>query len=203
MDYTYDIFLSYTRKHPHSQWVNEIFYPLFVPYVEDALNSKINIFKDDNEIRSGSDWEKVILNSLLQSRIMVPILSPSYFMSEWCKREFQVFHYRQIKQGFMSAQNPYGLIVPIRINDGDFFPDCVKKIQSLDCRNHFRIGEGFKSTARYVELQDKLIYWANEVAQAILNSNEIPLPLNNLDWLKESNKEVDLSTNIKILKPSV
>jgi len=203
MNYTYDIFLSYTRKHPHSQWVNEVFYPLFVPYVEDALNCKITVFKDDREIKSGSDWENVILNSLLQSRIMVPILSPSYFMSEWCKREFQVFHYRQIKQGFMSEQNPYGLIVPIRINDGDFFPDCVKRIQSLDCRNHFRIGEGFKATARYVELQDILLSWANDVAQAVLNSKGITLQLANLDWINESKEEVDLSTKIKILKPSV
>lgn len=199
----YDIFLSYTRKHPHSQWVNEVFFPLFVPYVEDALNRKINVFKDDSEIKSGSDWEKSIINSLLQSRIMVPILSPSYFMSEWCKREFQIFHYRQIKQGFMSERNPNGLIVPIRINDGDYFPNCVKKIQSLDCRNHFRIGEGFKATARYVELQDILIVWANEVAKAIQNTKELPLKWSNLDWIKESSEKVDLSTNIKILKPSV
>lgn len=203
MAFTYDIFLSYSRKHPHSQWVNEVFYPLFVPYVEDALNSKITVFKDDIEIKCGNEWEKTILKSLLKSRIMVPILSPSYFMSEWCRREFQVFHCRQIKQGFMSEQNPSGLIVPVRINDGDFFPDCVKKIQSLDCRNHFRIGEGFKATARYVELQDKLLLWANEVAQAIVISEELPTQLSNLDWIKESNIGVDLSTNIKILKPRI
>jgi len=201
MKYKYDIFLSYSRKSPHSQWVNDVFFPLFVPYVEDALNSKITVFKDDGEIQGGSDWEQTILNSLLQSKIMVPILSPSYFMSEWCKREFQVFHYRQIKQGFMSKENPSGLIVPVRINDGDFFPDCVKKIQTLDCRNHFRIGEGFKTTARYIELQDKLIAWANEVAQAIINSKEISVKLANLDWIEESQKEIDLSTNIKFQKP--
>lgn len=201
MEQSYDIFLSYTRKQPHSQWVNDVFFPLFVPYVEDALNRKITVFKYDSEIQGGSDWEHIILNSLLQSRIMVPILSPSYFMSEWCRKEFQVFHYRQIKQGFMTKQNPYGLIVPVRINDGDFFPNCVKKIQSLDCRNYFRIGEGFKTTARYIELQDKLIVWANEVAQAIQKSKEISVQLANLDWIKDSQNEIHLSTNIKNQKP--
>lgn len=203
MNYKYDIFLSYTRKHPHSQWVNDVFFPLFVPYVEDALNSKIKVFKDDREIQAGSDWEHIILNSLLHSRVMVPILSPSYFMSEWCRREFQVFHYRQIKQGFMCEKNPYGLIVPVRINDGDFFPDCVKKIQSLDCRNHFRIGEGFKMTIRYIELQDKLISWANEVAQALINSKKTSFKLESINWLDESRREIDLTTNIQYNKPRI
>jgi len=174
-----------------------------VPYVEEALNCKIAVFKDESEIKCGSDWENLILNSLLQSRIMVPILSPSYFMSEWCRKEFQVFYYRQLKQGFMSEQNPFGLIVPVRINDGEFFPECVKRIQSLDCRNHFRIGEGFKTTARYIELQDKLLIWANDVALAILKVKETSVKMKKLNWLEESQKEINLSTNLKIYKPRI
>ena len=81
MDYEYDIFLSYSRKHPHGQWVNDVLYPLLIPYVEDALNRKIHVFKDDSEILSGADWERTILSSLLKSRIMVSVLSPSYFMT--------------------------------------------------------------------------------------------------------------------------
>lgn len=203
MAYKYDIFLSYTRKYPHYEWVNDVFLPLLVPYVEDAINHKITIFKDDREINCGSDWEKFILNSLLHSRIMIPILSPAYFISEWCKKEFQIFHYKQIKQGFMSEQNPDGLIIPVRINDGDYFPDCVKKIHSLDCRNYFRIGAGFRLTVRYVELQDKLIVWSNQVAQAIMKTKTINCQLPKSNWILESQQIINLNTNFIIQKPSI
>lgn len=194
MKYEFDIFLSYNRKHPHGQWVNDVFYPLFIPYVEDALNRKVQVFKDDREILTGSDWERMILNSLLKSRIMVSILSPSYFMSEWCRREFKIMHHRQIKLGFMSDKNPQGIIIPVRINDGDFFPECVKRIQSLDCRNYFRIGDGFKTTQRFIELQDKLIAWSEEVANAINISPEWSDLWTNIEWVTDSDTLIDLTT---------
>jgi hypothetical protein len=194
MGYEYDIFLSYNRKHPHGQWVNDIFYPLVIPYIEDATNKEVKVFKDDREILSGAQWERTILRALLKSRMMISILSPSYFMSEWCKKEFQIMHYRQIQLGFMSDANPNGIIVPIRINDGDFFPKCVSKIQSLDCRNYFRIGEGFKATPRFVELQDRLLSWSNDVAKAVEISPKWSTDWSNREWIDNSFLTIDLNT---------
>lgn len=201
MAYKFDIFLSYNRKHPHGQWVNDIFYPLFIPYVEDALNRRISVFKDDREILSGANWERTILSSLLKSRIMVPVLSPSYFMSEWCMREFQVMHYRQIQLGYMTNDNPSGIIVPLTINDGDYFPECVKSIQILDCKNYFRVGDGFKATPRFVELQDKLLRWADEVAHAINIAPTWSTDWSNENWITDSKNTIDLSTSKPILPP--
>src|SRR5262245_31960098 len=94
MAYEYDIFLSYNRQHPHGTWVNEVLYPLLIPYVQDALNRNIRVFKDDREILTGAEWERTIMKALLNSRVMVAVLSPTYFLSEWCRREFQTIHYR-------------------------------------------------------------------------------------------------------------
>lgn len=195
MAYEFDIFLSYKRGQQHGTWVNEILWPLLAPYIEDAVGGRdIRIFKDDREILSGSEWEKSIMKSLLNSRIMVAVLSPKYFNSEWCIREFQMFHYRQIRLGYMSEENTNGLIVPIKLNDGDYFPICVGKIQSLDCRNYFKTGEGFTKTTQYADLQDKLNAWSHDVAHAIKNSPEWSEEWKEKEWIENSKLMVDLTT---------
>lgn len=193
MAYTFDIFLSYSRKSLNEQWVNEIFYPLFIPYVTEALGREIYVFKDTKKILTAFDWENTILFALSQSRIMVSVLSPSYFMSDWCQKEFKIMHYRQLQLGFMSEKNPSGIIVPIRLNDGDYFPEIVKKIQSLDLRNFFRIGDGFKCTPRFVEFQDNLLSWANDVAHAIVISPEWADEWGSKEWIKNSESSIDLN----------
>jgi hypothetical protein len=46
MEYEYDVFLSYNRKFPHGEWVDDIFFPLFKSYLDEALNKDVKIFKD-------------------------------------------------------------------------------------------------------------------------------------------------------------
>lgn len=200
MGYEYDIFLSYNRQHPHGTWVNEVLYPFLIPYVQDALNRKINVFKDDREILTGVEWEKTIMRALMKSRIMVSVLSPTYFMSEWCRREFQTIHYRQTQLGYMSDTNPKGIIVPLKLNDGDFFPNCVSKIQSLDCRDYFKTGEGFMKTIQFVELQDKLQKWSEDVANAVRISPEWSASWTENEWI-ENSKLIDLTTIESKLPP--
>lgn len=201
MGYEYDIFLSYSRQYPHGTWVNEVLYPLLIPYVQDALNRKINVFKDNKEILSGAEWERTIMKALLNSRTMVAVLSPTYFMSEWCRIEFQTMHYRQTQLGFMSDANPNGIIVPVKLNDGDFFPKCVSKIQSLDCRNYFKTGEGFMKTTQFVELQDRLLKWSNDVAHAVRIAPEWSSVWTEKEWIENSKLMVDLTTNEPKIPP--
>ena len=106
MNYKYDVFLSYNRKFPHGQWVDEIFYPLFVPYLGDALNKDVSVFKDTEDIEVGSSWPQRLRNALACSKCMVSILSPSYFRSEWCLQEFAVMHHRQNRLALASNGKP-------------------------------------------------------------------------------------------------
>ena len=168
MAYEYDVFLSYNRKYPHGEWVNETFFPLFESYLSDALNvRKAKIFKDDREIKNGADWAKKIRKGLVCSKAMVSIFSPAYFNSEWCMREFATLYHRQCTLGFLTDDAPDGLIVPMQLFDGQHFPKFGSRHQMLDCREYNRVGPGFKHTSQYIEFQEKLQFWVDDVAAAV------------------------------------
>jgi hypothetical protein len=183
MGYQYDIFLSYLRSNEISrQWVNEIFYPLFEPLVSEALNKDAAIFMDTQDIRGGMFWEQKIKQALAHSRIMVSILTPRYFQSEWCMREFTVMLYRQ---GQVQLENSNtGLIVPLKIFDGEYFPKQASDIQILDCNDFCRIGDAMKSSQIYIDLQSALVKWVVDVATAVVNAPEWDSDWQTDEWLE-------------------
>lgn len=193
MAYEYDVFISYRCKFPHGRWVIDTFLPLFKPFLEDALNVKeVKIFVDVEDIKSGQAWDSKIRNALIRSRILIPILSPAYFHSDWCKREFAFIDYRQIRCGYMTDENPDALIVPIRIFDGDSFPQYVKgRVQIRDFTNFSRVGIEGAQVPRYIEFQDNLLSWVNDVALAY---NRAPVwndEWMNPEWIENSWQNLD------------
>lgn len=180
MAYKYDVFLSYNRKFPHGDWVNDLFYPLFKSYLDDALNKDVQIFKDSQEIQTGNDFNLKIRNALVHSKIMVSIFSPSYFRSEWCMREFSTIFHRQKSLGFLTLENPAGLIIPLRLFDGEHYPDYARSLQMLDCIDFNMVGPCVKQAQIYLDLQKKLQVWVYEVAKAVNSA-----PNFDSNWLKE------------------
>ncbi len=170
MEYEYDVFLSYKTGFPFGEWVHEIFLPFFEPYLGNALSHDANLFVDKHEISSGDAWPERIKRALANSRCLVAVWSPSYFTSNWCSYECAVMLHREHQLNYRTIENPGGLIIPTNVFDGEHFPDFVKRIQWLDCRRFFRVGEGFKKTRGYAEFQGVLIEWVDDVAKAINNA---------------------------------
>ncbi len=197
MAYKYDVFLSYNLKFPHGNWVNELFLPFFKPHLEDALNIKdVKIFKDTEEILNGQLWDKKIEDALIHSRIMVSICSPAYFNSEWCKREFAIMDYRQRRCGYMSKENQNGIILPIKVSDGEHFSEHVNTFQIESFNDFFRLE--IKGTKLYVDLQEKILRWMKSVVHAYNNA-----PAWDEDWKKpEWISEALLSVNSLVSSPS-
>ena len=201
MAYQYDVFLSYNRKFPHGDWVNDIFYPLFKPYLEEALNIKsVKIFKDTTDIKSGQAWEKKIKNAVIHSKIMVSIFSPAYFNSEWCKREFAIMDYRQRQCGFLTIENPNGLIIPLKIFDGEHFPEYANSLQIFDCNNFNRVG-AVKQSPLYIEFQGMLQKWVEDVAIAYNNVPEWNDAWKHADWINKSWVDLDRLNSSSSKKP--
>lgn len=75
--------------------------------------------------------------------------------------------HREQTCGFRTPVNPDGLIVPVTLHDGARFPDYARAIQYADWTKYARVGDGFKKTERYVELQDRITDWAEDVAKAV------------------------------------
>jgi TIR domain len=167
MAYEHDVFLSYKSDFPFGDWVHECFLPFFRPYVENALNRPFNLFLDRTGIMSGDSWPQRLLEALSRSRCLVAVWSPFYFRSDWCRRECELMLHRERRLGMRSLANPGGLVLPICLFDGDHFPGPAKEIQHLDCRKYFVVGDGFKRTELYVEFQQVIARWSEEVASAI------------------------------------
>ena len=51
----------------------------------------LRVFFDVGEIRSMDDWEVRILLGLRQSKMMVAVLSPAYFRSDYCRKEWEIY----------------------------------------------------------------------------------------------------------------
>lgn len=63
---------------------------------------------------------------------MVAILSRDYFQSTWCRLELALMYHREQLVKFRTPENPFGLIIPVVIDDGDCFPI---EIQEMQCES--------------------------------------------------------------------
>lgn len=53
------------------------------------------IFRDPNDMAWGQHWAERITHSLDAQTLLIPILTPSFFMDEWCRRELERFLQRE------------------------------------------------------------------------------------------------------------
>ncbi|MBR0237491.1 MAG: DUF2225 domain-containing protein [Thermoguttaceae bacterium] len=95
MQYNYDYFISYAHndnKLPDGVpgFVNEFVEKLKNGSEEHKriFGGKIRIFFDETEIPDMSHWDNKIRAGLASSRFLIVLLSPNYFKSEYCAKEF-------------------------------------------------------------------------------------------------------------------
>jgi hypothetical protein len=194
MAYEYDVFLSYKRGKVFGRWVFETFLPLLKEYLANSLNkNEVEIFCDTQEIPPGAAWPQKLQNALTCSRCLIAIWLPAYFHSEWCTKELSLMLYREKQLGYRTLQNPLGLIIPFKVHDGEYFPEFVNDIQCFDCTNFARVGEGFEKTPRYIEFQDQMIEWVEDVAEVIRQA-----PLWQEEWF---NYPLEVDPRLEIEQP--
>lgn len=183
-DYQYDVFLSYTRNLVGS-WVQDYFYELFKEYLDSALGYSPSIFVDSQSISAGDAWPLNIKKALAHSRCLVAVISPSYFRSEWCMKECHVMLAREKVEGFRTKANTSGLVIPVIARDGKHHPEYIRDIQSVDFKRFVKKGDAFTSSPRYIEFQDEMEVWTEQVAASIKQA-----PLWNSNWPDETTIEI-------------
>ncbi|WP_417397908.1 toll/interleukin-1 receptor domain-containing protein [Gimesia chilikensis] len=129
-DYQHHIFLSYRRSDENwIKWTKVNFCNALESLLRIRLGP-ISIFIDES-IETNSSWPANLALNLARSRLFIPVLSRDYFYSEWCKLEMGLMCAREKAANLRSAQNPYGLIIPVVIDDGETFPKEIQEMQSL------------------------------------------------------------------------
>ena len=99
---SYDVFLSYARTDDRDiQFVSKLAKEMQRAF-QSFTGRQLRIFVDTREIATAEIWQESIKRALENSTVMVAALTPSYFTSEWCGREWDHFrdqeerHRRQI-----------------------------------------------------------------------------------------------------------
>jgi tetratricopeptide (TPR) repeat protein len=84
----YDLFISYAHADDGDGWVAAFIEALQSEHAK-YTPTPLAIFFDDNEIRTMDDWEHRIYRGLRHAKVMITVLSPNYFNSPYCRKEWE------------------------------------------------------------------------------------------------------------------
>jgi hypothetical protein len=165
MPYEYDIFVSYRREDPVREWVQNHFAQELTRWLKEttlAFEPKVFV---DTSIGTGSVWPKALRDALLNSRLLVPVLSPSYWRSEWCVWEFESMRARQTALAASAGDDEPQLIFPARFSNG--VPTDVGDIQYCDFANYNLPAPAFRQAPIYLDFLKLIQGFAEELVQAV------------------------------------
>lgn len=94
----YDLFISYAHRDNARRQVTE-FRDAISEDFQKFAGRELTIFFDEHDIPSMADWEKRIAQGLRESRLFLAVLSPNYFASAYCRREWEEYvRYEAMRQ---------------------------------------------------------------------------------------------------------
>ena len=86
----FDLFVSYAHADDHDGWVTALVEVIRQQHAPILLRP-LRVFFDCESIQTMDDWRRRILVGLKAAKVMVAIVSPTYFNSHWCRLEWQVY----------------------------------------------------------------------------------------------------------------
>ena len=161
-DYAYDVFFSYKRHSLTLDWTRGVYRRLEL-WLSEELNRPAQMFVDEASIDTGDRWPEGLRQALKLSKCMACVWSPSYFQSNWCVSEWQSFRERERQLNRQS----HGLIAPLRFHDGEHFPPDAQSVQWTDVAPYTSTVPAFWTSARALELEDRLKEYARSVARIV------------------------------------
>ena len=99
----YDCFVSYARADNAGGWISGFVEALRAEHGKFSGGRALTCFFDKHNIGSLDDWEHRIHEGLSKSRLFLAFLSPAYFASEWCRREWHTWIDLEIAKHILSA----------------------------------------------------------------------------------------------------
>lgn len=112
-------FLSYVRADDDHDWGR-------ITQFRNRLEGEIKmqtgrpfaIFQDRNDISWGQEWNEVIRSSLAGVTFLIPIITPSFFVSPACRSEFETFLLREKTVGTTRLILPLYYVTCEQFEDG-------------------------------------------------------------------------------------
>ena len=87
----YDFFVSYSHADNTTGWITQFIDALQAEHRAFTGRREFKCFYDKEDIGSLDAWHHRIYDSLAASRLFLAFISPNYFASEWCRREWRTW----------------------------------------------------------------------------------------------------------------
>lgn len=99
-DSQWDAFMSYNRfNNDANDGYLSRFRRKLELMVSERLGRTYRIFQDSADIVTGDEFEERLRTVLSKSTILIPILTPHFLNSDWCRREFDYFWQKEQRTG--------------------------------------------------------------------------------------------------------
>ena len=95
----FDLFVSYAHTDNGDGWVAALVEAIKQTHARFRPAQPWRLFFDTHAIHTLDDWENRIGLGLRTARVMLALVSPAYFRSEWCRREWQTFRAHERRRG--------------------------------------------------------------------------------------------------------
>lgn len=112
MDFEKDVFISYAHldNDPDSLnkdakgWISN-FHTLLQKRLNKVIGDELKVWFDETDLEGNSVFGKEIRDQFPKLKVMVSILTPRYFKSNWCKEEMDTFYKEASKNAGLSVGN--------------------------------------------------------------------------------------------------
>ena len=102
-DPSYDFFVSYARDDNKTGWITQFVEELLAEHQKFAAGRKLQPFFDESAITPGADWRHYLAHGVAHSRLFLAFISPNYFTSDWCRKEWRAWIDAEIAQHILTA----------------------------------------------------------------------------------------------------
>ena len=102
----------------------------------------------------------------------MPIFSTEYFRSPWCNAELDCVLERETLLGLRTQELPTGLIFPIKLYDGKFYPERVRNITYDDFSEfaHAAADSPFRNSPAYLDFRRRVRMFVLDLSEMILDA---------------------------------
>jgi tetratricopeptide (TPR) repeat protein len=99
----FDFFVSYARSDNVNGWIARFIEELLAEHKRFSSGRELKPFFDQHAITTGADWQLYLAHGIAHSRLFLAFLSPNYFASEWCRKEWRAWMDAEIAQHILTA----------------------------------------------------------------------------------------------------
>lgn len=164
--YQFDFFISYSREGNVQKWLLNHFYNKLKDCLADEYAAAPRIYMD-RHMPKAVEWAHNLQTSLRHSKIMLQVMTPSYFRSGWCLAELYSMRAREEMLGFASAKIPQGLVYPILFSDSENFPETERMRKWHDFKEFAHPDPVYQQTVDYIHFHKEVKQLARDLVELV------------------------------------